>query len=368
VLPLAGSTVESQLNAITRLIIIIFLVVLIFNWKQGLVFLVSGILIVIIIYFLERKMVKENYQFGNTDYQNIPESRIPRILDSFGMNHNRFCNDGVDEKTLYETESINQQLQTRGVSKLNERTKIPPVIVPPPTDQEWAVNNLYVRSNINTESPMDYELSGYESNCNSNCSGGLGGYTKPCPSPRVSRGCGYDRDNDDYNRNMATQMLQPGVYSQNDVIEPISWNIGISETPQHQPRSFDGSTFRRGGIAFPSYVSSQTVLGPNDIYDPRQSGYGSSNRSYNDPRSGTPKFYYDDVDDVRRPKFIQRSNIDVLGPDQVQSFSQVDDAYRDMSMYHRMDLSERAMEKINSINYVRRLAPTRRDCSYNFKN
>ena len=85
------------------------------------------------------------------------------------------------------------------------------------------------------------------------------------------------------------------------------------------------------------------------------------------PRFGAPKFYYDDVDDVRRPKFILRSNVDTLSPEQSRTFFDVDKTYREMSEYQRNDLAERAMEKINSLNYVKRLAPKSRGAPYNFK-
>ena len=48
----------------------------------------------------------------------------------------------------------------------------------------------------------------------------------------------------------------------------------------------------------------------SDIYDPRFNGYGTSYRAYTDENIGQTRFYYDDINSVRMPNYIVRSNID----------------------------------------------------------
>lgn len=555
IFPLSGMTTEANLNAISRLIFIVTLVMLIFDWKQALVFLFSSLLVVIIIYYIERKMnaikepfeydsleekesredytplpsyramgpngcyrsqrpnpptykgplyganyginngiiesgdLKENYEFGGTDYlpdymKNLPPPKPtlptigedPKHYELHYPHWYRFCDDAVDLNYAQGANnesytSINQKLTQQGVSKMNERTKIPPVITPPMYDQEWYVNNLYVRSCINSDGPEDLVQSGYyvqhkdeemcpdsykevpvcinhqlqdnavavqynvpprpddtpdiveqfaketRSSLNSSRSFREGqindediviedykkrdkfkvqeqikvapneGKVLSFPNYNPAQLQNYVPSNasvgvaqtsgifDDYNKNLVTQTLQPGIFTRNDIIEPVNWNIGISFTQQWEPRTLSADP--NGGLIYerhdgrvyqpPPPQKSKGCTAPDDVYDPRQSGYGTSYRAYIDPRFGAPKFYYDDVDDVRRPKFIMRSNVDTLTPEQSRTFADVDRTYREMSEFHRNDLSERAMEKINSLNYYRRLAPRSRGAPYNFK-
>lgn len=507
IIPLSGATSEDQLNSITRLVLIVSLVVAIFDWKQGLSFFFSSILIVIIIYFVERKMsaskgetycerYSNNYQVMTDGGCVVPKSvkQVPQLVENYEFNRNvylptgmsqfqehpfptlpmrgdftskknynarfpnsqRFCYDGayMDYAQGFDNEtytSINQQLMDQGESKMNERTKIAPVIVPPPMDSDWSVDNLYVRSGINSDSNMDYISSGYIVQEKDEClsPGESSQEYKPIYHPQLdrpsvlrynpvkidppfnpiielyegpkkkhSKHSKYSKDEeyqikvgqnggkvltrpyydpsqlknfvpsnasvgpmqlsgmyDDYNENVVTQTLQPGLYTRSDIIEPVSENIGISFTQQLAPRTFvdnpDGSSMyqRHDGRVYREHPpeKAKSYFAPEDVYDPRQSGYGTSYRSYLDPRFGAPKFYYDDVDDIRRPKFILRSNVDHLSDEDSGSRESIDKAYREQTLYNRNDLAERAMSKINNLMYNRRLAPLRRDAAYNFK-
>lgn len=517
ILPLPGSTVESQLNSITRLVLIMTLILAVLDFRNLFSTLMFGgviLLIVIIIYFVERKMnaaksedfierftspctivtpknpvsykgdlygingiVKENYEFRDENYlpkymeklpppkPNLPfRGQDPSFYDVSYTNSCRFCNDERDLDYTMGSDndsytSINQKLANQGVSYMNQRTNIPPVIVPPCADQEWAVNNLYVRTCINSDNPTDNVQSGYYVKYKDN-------FIPPCVSiqepheiehqqletpvdikyniiepvdkptiietfqkkrvigpvsptkenfekervknkdkikekimvgPNEGKVLTYPQYNpaqlqnylpsnassgkvqtsgilNEYNKNILTQTLQPGIYTRSDVIEPISSNIGISFTQQFGPRTTnddsDGIMFERhDGRVYKEYPPEKAkgCTSPDDVYDPRQSSYGTSYRAYLDPRFGAPRFYYDDVDDIRRPKFVLRSKIDTLTPEQCNSFENVDKTFRDMTQYQRNDLSERAMEKINNINYMKRLAPKTRGAPYNFK-
>ena len=120
-----------------------------------------------------------------------------------------------------------------------------------------------------------------------------------------------------YNKNLFTQIIEPGVYSINQVNEPINSNIGISFTQQFEPMTYSNT---QDGILYtehdprimeplPEEVPVETVNEAN-VYDPRFTGYGTSYRSYIDKQLGQPRFIYDDVNAIRMPNYLVRSKID----------------------------------------------------------
>ena len=192
----------------------------------------------------------------------------------------------------------------------------------------------------------------------------------------------------EYNKNIFTQTIQPGVYTRSQVNEPINSNIGISFTQQfepltssvnpitgeiiyteHDPRIIDPSMFTQQ----PPLV--ETNATESNIYDPRFSGYGTSYRSYNDEKIGQTRFYYDDVNAIRMPNYIVRSNIDRepfadrYGPiPEGDEFGNKDNniirglannAFLDSSLEFRNDLQERLMRKSNAIAWQQRQMPIR---------
>jgi hypothetical protein len=108
-----------------------------------------------------------------------------------------------------------------------------------------------------------------------------------------------------------------------------------------------------------------------NIYDPRFSGYGSDNRNYLDPMLHQQRYFYDDVDAIRRPNYIVRSKIDSCvtvfgdqyGPMRVdqrtlnQNRPLAEQAYLNQSLNFRNDLMESLMRKVNSEKWQTRAAP-----------
>jgi hypothetical protein len=192
----------------------------------------------------------------------------------------------------------------------------------------------------------------------------------------------------EYNKNLFTQTIQPGVFARNEVIEPIQNNIGISWDQQFQPVTCE--TEKNGST---TYVTHDPRIVPplatpptprakvptnSDIYDPRSGGYGTSYRSYIDTLTGQPRFYYDDIESIRKPNYIIRSNIDdaawahQYGPmsepkengpiPNHMSRSLANDKFMRDTLQQRNELQERAMRKYNTtIGWQRRQAPLRRD-------
>ena len=100
----------------------------------------------------------------------------------------------------------------------------------------------------------------------------------------VNKSCGYDKNQFDkyglpvnlstgkcdknsgmkeYNKNLYTQIIQPGVYTIDEVNEPINSNIGIS-----LPQTFPEDEYE--------VIEPFEDVNMSNVYDPRFSGYGTS--------------------------------------------------------------------------------------------
>jgi len=187
----------------------------------------------------------------------------------------------------------------------------------------------------------------------------------------------------DYNRNMFTQIVTPGVYTRNEINEPVNANIGISFQQQFEPTTYE--VHENGDVNYlehdprviePTVETEQEAPeGPryDNVYDPRFYGYGTSYRSYNEPTLGQTRFAYDDVNAIRMPNYVTRSKVDFLpfadtyGP--VVEGSEmgnihnpnmralVQDSWLRNSLEFRNDLTERQMRKNNAVHWQRRMAP-----------
>ena len=185
-----------------------------------------------------------------------------------------------------------------------------------------------------------------------------------------------------YNEDLFTNILQPGVYNQSQINRPINSNIGISFTQPTQPttRKVDPKT---GQITFiqhdPNIFEPVSVkeepeeIATYNVFDPRYSGYGTSSRSYVDPTTGQPRFYYDDVDAIRRPNYITRNAIDCENfgdkygpipagqefgnPNTFDTRSRANKAFLDNSLSFRSELQESMMQKALDRQWQKRIAP-----------
>jgi len=348
----------------------------------------------------------------------------------------RFCNDDKTiEETLYNLSG-----------PANPKTLIKPIITPPIADLDfWKANNLVTHSAINDATQHDAFQSGYQvSTFCENVQNKIltpqqkkqnlrqqprdGNYKKitypdkedgegtaqenftfPYEISReepgqINTSCGYNPEQlvksnlpsnfpygncqqqpqfSDYNKNLFTQTIQPGIYSRNQVNEPINTNIGISFQQQFEPLTQEVGS---NGIMYtendPRIIDS-TPIGPNysvinavnetNVYDPRHSGYGTSYRSYSDKQLGQTKFYYDDIDAIRMPNYISRSNIDFEryadsygpipegGEDGNKHHSNIralaNDSFTRNTINHRTELMERLTRKQRANAWQQRVAP-----------
>jgi len=187
----------------------------------------------------------------------------------------------------------------------------------------------------------------------------------------------------EYNDNLFTQTLQPGVYYKNQVIEPIHANMGVSFTQQFEPTDVNVNGNTVTYTSHDPFLYTPPPKKPEEkrateynVYDPRLTGYGTNYRSYIDKLTGQPRFCYDDVDSVRRPNYIVRSNIDHM-PLAEKYGTMVDDdtmssnndrirehaqqTILDDTIAYRTDLQNSLLRKRNSEMWQLRVAPLRRD-------
>lgn len=203
------------------------------------------------------------------------------------------------------------------------------------------------------------------------------------PSNYSSTNCQRRNDLKELNGQVFTSTVVPSVYYKNQIIEPISSNIGISFTQQIPPRkiSYDKDGNKIYTAMDPRLYSPDlndpveedfNVTSNYDVTDPRTNGYGTSYRSYIDKLTGQPRFYYDDVESVRRPNYIIRSDVDFLKT--ADSYGPIKDdndeidvaenmrknaeyAYLDNTIDFRNDMMVRLMRKRNAELWQVRMAP-----------
>jgi len=207
------------------------------------------------------------------------------------------------------------------------------------------------------------------------------------PTNLAAGNCTKDSVMKKYNENLFQQTVTPGVYSTSQINEPINSNMGISFTQQfpvltHRTNPETGElnyTERDPRIVEPN-TEDQPIIGgimatQANVNDPRFTGYGTSYRSYTDDNTGQTRFYYDDVDAIRMPNYITRSNIDnqpfadTYGPiksgeENGNKFnsdirSLANQAFLDNALTFRTELQERLMRKANANAWQKRSAPIR---------
>ena len=393
VLPLDNTCLSEQMNCITRLVIIISIILfMILGFKESLLFLLFSLLLIIILYYIQRNKMTttvENYkQFysGKNEYQR--------------------------QNTTYQ--SLNQSL----VGGPNPKTLIKPIIATPIYDMERQASSLNVPTGVNKRAAQFLGDSGY--------------YIKGCveqqkdiiekyepvgqkkwtmdsstypyskfgkPYVDVNTACTYNPNNSDfgvpdnvaitpcdlknksYNENIYTQYLQPNVFTRSEVVGFPSSNIGISFQEPQYPTVVEKTkygdiyveknpkTFKEDNIIEPDPYSDYPTQ--DEIYDPRQTGYGSQKRSYIEPLTGQPRYMYKDIDAGRRGNFFIRSNIDHLPfaqqsgimPDDINTniYRATDQAYIDQNSQFRTDLQQKLMSKRNQEMWQVKKYPMRRD-------
>ena len=179
-----------------------------------------------------------------------------------------------------------------------------------------------------------------------------------------------------YNEDIFTTIIQPGVYSRTEIVEPLNSNIGVSFPQQFEPvvteHTKNGVTFvhKDSRIKPINQEVDVTVDCPNEanVYDPRFTGYGTNYRSYVDDMTGQPRFYYDDVMVHRQNNYVTRNKIDFtdFGPKNNginQEHTNLDirkkaqDDFTDNAIEFRTQLQMKLLRKINVDSWQQKVAP-----------
>lgn len=199
------------------------------------------------------------------------------------------------------------------------------------------------------------------------------------PSNYPSGKCQKNKAFKEYNEEIFREIIQPGVYTNIQVDEPINSNIGISFTQQFEPltSNIDEDGNLNYTLNDPRIFNGEEIepyeetVNETNVYDPRFSGYGTSYRAYTDENVGQTRFYYDDINSVRMPNYIVRSKIDFMK--EADTYGPMNDANGNVNNNHirnlannefhraalefRTGLQERLMRKVNASKWQQKVAP-----------
>jgi|SaaInlV_165m_DNA_3_1040750.scaffolds.fasta_scaffold05800_3 hypothetical protein len=233
-LPNLNNNLTQEINSTTRLIIVIFLIFLVFDFKYAVLFLVISNIFIILYYYQKKRMTSknenyetpeliENFQYfikeNNSLDKNISSSRKLEKRYSKSICNNTEIIEGP-HGAVNNPEWISPSQKLAGGA--NPKTKIAPVVVAPISDLEyWKANNLVVHSAINDVSNIDVYNSGYaiSSCCPKSCD------YKP---KTVIKENFTDEDvvlepiNPHSSNQIKNIVGTPGIADEDEVLEPIS--------------------------------------------------------------------------------------------------------------------------------------------------
>lgn len=335
-----SGNLEKRSNNLSQLAIISALIISIFNRKFSIKYIVLILTIIIILYYIKTPTMKENFEF-------LKKPTLNR-LNANRLNHRPQLRPFAQEIN-YDYISPNAQLIGVNTDKVKNNPKL--------TQQDiYRLDPIYRNSNYSqlNEQGDDYS---YES-----------GYLVNKPNldfEKVVGGGGSSVENykpDDADL-IYTNYIDPSTtvyYSP----EPLNSSIGISEMPTYDQyyigKNVDLTQLEKKLEQLPAEYNT---------FDPRSFGYGTSYRKYLDPVNQNPKWYYKDIDNVKRMNgVIGRSRIDHLvspyaapqGELAVRNMAHKD--YHDKDIARRNDFRDKWMRKYHSqVGWQRKIAPLRKN-------
>jgi len=164
------------------------------------------------------------------------------------------------------------------------------------------------------------------------------------------------------------KLTPPSIRVRETSPSPDSSGSRSASTSPSPPSDFNT---RRAGMSGYQHPLVEDDVSVYNVFDPRFAGYGSDNRNYMEPMLRQTRYFYDDVDAIRRPNYIVRSKLDSCvtvfgdqyGPmrtDQ-KTLNQLrplaEQAYLNNNLNYRNDLMESLMRKKNSERWQDRAAP-----------
>ena len=284
-------------------------------------------------------------------------------------NVDRFCT----EIPLGDPETCGVTLNQALAGTANPRTLVKPTIVAPITQLDyWRTNPTVTYSRLNTKTTKYPKLAGWSES------------------------------------DIFAIPLQPNIYTETDVYQPINATNGIAIVPQFPNTTilfetptndiyYDTNT-KANYITVnetPELIENYTSMGPscgtnkgcegvdvrpividtepnnNSVYDPRLSGYGSDNRTYLDEQLGQNRYFYDDIDAIRMPQYLTRSKLDSCLTPYGDTYGEVnagnldllstrvaaEQSWVDNSLAFRNSMMKSLMRKRNEEQVQKRMAP-----------
>lgn len=464
--PNCQMTDDEKLNALTRLVLVIALIMYAAGYENAGLFLVAGLILVVILYLIkdsQKTRIEEGFYpdtgtpkahtkvepviaprshdldlwrgrnshtHTDTNHKVITDiSQFHPVSGSVGSDHHPLAHDFPQDVPYHNGPA---PPRVRAQQKAAPRREyFAPESLGPSTNHVkdgsgmgYGYDEQMVRAN-HPQSANQFAPSP-EVHCTPNCQCGhdcacKGGGNRcrfeHCPDPnpcsRVSRpgrppfdepsyGVPGSRSDLGYYR-LHAQTIQPNMYSINEAVEPINYNLARSQVPAQgqavfaEPRHTwfhhndpqlvrdHPSGARRAEMPVRDTQSmklsgyeAQGSVPLDGLYDARDSGYADPDRAYVDEQLGQVKYYYGDVDAYRAPNFISRSKIDHIDVGTpmgkvLPHYVRTDEAKNQFSVYgtreqaenawiedttrHREELMERQMRKRNSELWQLRAAP-----------
>lgn len=188
IIPFSSMTLEEQMNALTRLVFLIFLILLFLESKYDIIFLLISLIFIIIIYYIKKRMSNSNATIENYSCSPAPKFNKDMFKDDTPMGNKQynqrplltnpnteflFCDTykkaqfnnpnylSSNQKLSNEKSSLNdfKDQKKPGNPKFYEN----PIIPSPIADLDaWKSNNFAVHSNINDSTNIDISRSGYQ--------------------------------------------------------------------------------------------------------------------------------------------------------------------------------------------------------------
>lgn len=190
----------------------------------------------------------------------------------------------------------------------------------------------------------------------------------------------------EFNKKIFTTSIGPKITMFSDVVQPVNSNLGITYSQQFQPRTFevqndDEILVKRHDPYQYTHPQQEEVAKQryDNVYDPTSAGYGTSYRRYIEPIVNQPRYYYDDINNVRKPNMITRNEIDHtnwaekygltygtatqqgVGLEEVKELAH--EAFNQAELSRRVDISSSLMRKRMDVDWQRKLYPINRNSS-----
>ena len=188
-----------------------------------------------------------------------------------------------------------------------------------------------------------------------------------------SGACPQKPEMSNYNDNLFTQNVGPNNFVKTTYTEAANGRLGISKPPQEPVNHTEGNMTY---ILDPNIVKPPSTkpiiaagIDQSEVYDPRFTTYGPSNRSYIEPITGQVRYYYDDIN-AQNNYYVTRNKLDFMsfgqGAGPMENRNESLDEVKQKAQQHFIDntneqrtgLGVSNMEKYNtSIGWQRRKYP-----------